>query len=271
MKKIVLLVFTLFTIIGFAQNVKRVTINGKIIVSSNDKEGVTVFNSSSNKGSLTDSSGNFEIDVALNDVIEFSALQFKDFKVSITPQVIKEQQLTVILVEEINKLDEVVILPFGLTGNIDADLENVRTYNVNLDAIYFGLDNITDFEFSADYKTRADNLAFNEANPLVNNMLDLVNVTGFLLGIVIKDFGTSKSKNKKDEVLERTPFRNALDTYSFNYIQTNFNIPNDSVEKFIDYVDDQNIPKALFESNKELQLLEKLMQLSDEFLKIQRD
>ena len=98
-------------------------------------------------------------------------LQFKDFTIAITEKVITSKRLTVILVEEINKLDEVVILPFDLTGNLNADLENVRTYNVSLDDVYFGLDHIEDFEFSADYKTKADNLAFNEYNPKVDNML----------------------------------------------------------------------------------------------------
>lgn len=276
MKKIVLLVFCTFTLMALGQNVDRITVNGKIVVSSDDKEGVAVFNTSSNKGTVTDSNGNFEIKVALNDVVEFSALQFKDFSVTISDKIIMSKQLTVILVEEVNRLDEVVLLPFGLTGNLDADLENVRTYNVDLDAIYFGLDNIEDFEFTADYKTKADNLAFNEYNPHMDNMVNLVNVAGFLIKQVVdidKDnLGTLKFKTEKERQLKgKTPFKEALDAYSINYIHNYFNIPLDQVEAFTDYVEKQGVDKSLFEDNKELQLLERISQLSKAFLKTQSE
>ncbi|WP_405576236.1 carboxypeptidase-like regulatory domain-containing protein [Winogradskyella sp. Asnod2-B02-A] len=267
MKKIILLVFGVFTLTAFGQNMDRITVNGRIVVSSNDKEGVSVFNSSSNKGTATDENGNFEIKVAVNDLVEFSALQFKDFSVTITDNIIASKQLTVILVEEINKLDEVVLLPFGLTGNLNADLDNVRTHNVDLDAIYFGLDHIEDFEFSADYKTKADNLAFNEYNPQMVNMVNLVNVAGFLIKQVV-NFDTVKFKTEKEkQLVQKTPFKQALDTYSINYIHTNFNIPLDQVEAFTDYVEKEGVDDTLFEKDKELQLLERISQLSKSFLK----
>ncbi|WP_458628955.1 carboxypeptidase-like regulatory domain-containing protein [Winogradskyella sp. PC D3.3] len=266
MKKLLLLLFGIATLTGFSQEVERITVNGRIVVSSDDKEGVAVFNSSSNKGTYTDADGNFEIKVALNDVVEFGALQFKDFTVTITDKVLMSKRLTVILVEEVNKLDEVVLLPFDLTGNLAADLENVRTYNVSLDAVYFGLNNIEDFEFSADYKTKADNLAFNEYNPHVGNMIDMVNVAGFLIKQVV-DLNKLKSKTKKEILLEKTPFKKALDAYSVNYIHSNFEIPLDQVESFIDYVEKEGIDESLFEKNKEMQLLERISQLSKAFLK----
>ncbi|WP_179022311.1 carboxypeptidase-like regulatory domain-containing protein [Winogradskyella forsetii] len=272
MKKLLLLIFSVFALTAFSQDVKRIPINGKIIVTTEDKEGVTVFNSSSNKGAITDKDGYFKIDVALNDVIQFGALQFKDFTVSISEKVMSSRRLTVILVEEINKLDEVVILPFDLTGNLNVDFENVRTYNVNLDDVYFGLDHIEDFEFSADYKTEADNLAFKEYNPSVENMLDLVNVTGFLLQQVVNingnNLGSIKFKTEKEKQLKgKTPFKQALDTYSINYIHNNFDIPLDQVEAFTDYVEKQGVDDSLFEEDKELQLLERISQLSKSFLK----
>ncbi|WP_417876441.1 carboxypeptidase-like regulatory domain-containing protein [Winogradskyella sediminis] len=270
MKKILLLLFAMTTLTAFSQAVERVTINGRIVVATDDKEGVAVFNSSTNKGTYTDADGNFEIQVALNDVIEFGALQFQDFSVTITDKVLISKQLTVILVEEVNKLDEVVILPFDLTGNLRADLENVRTYNVSLDDVYFGLDNIEDFEFSADYKTKADNLVFTEYNPYVGNMVDLVNVAGFLFKQVV-DVDGEKTKNKKAQLKEKTPFKQALDIYSVNYIHKNFDIPLDKVDAFIDYVEKAGVEDRLFEENNEMQLLERISELSKTFLKATRE
>ena len=276
MKSIILLFCCVFTLSVYSQDIERVIINGRIVVASDDKEGVTVFNTSSNKGAITDENGTFEIAVALNDVIEFGALQFKDFNVTITNEVLESKQLTVLLVEEVNKLDEVVLLPFGLTGNLDADLENVRTYNVNLDAIYFGLDHIEDFEFTSDYKTKVDNLAFNEYNPHMENMLDLVNVAGFLVKQIVdidnNNLGRIKFKSEKEkQKIEKTPFKQALDAYSVNYIHKNFDIPLDQIDAFTDYVEEQGVDETLFEENKELQLLERISELSKSFLKTMSD
>ena len=268
MKKILLLLFCVSTLVSFSQEVDRISVKGRIIVSTNDKEGVTVFNTSSNKGTITDAEGNFEIKVTINDKIEFSALQFKNFNVTITDDVIKSKQLTVILVEEVNKLDEVVLLPFGLTGNLNADLENVRTYNVSLDYVYFGLDHIEDFNFSADYKSEVDNVAFNDYNPEVRNMLNVVNLAGFLLRQVA-DIEGAKSLANKD--VKKTPFKEALDKYSINYIHTNFNIPLNKVDAFIDYVEQEGVDDDLLKEDKELQFLERITQLSKSFLKLQSE
>ena len=266
MKKITLILFTFFAISVYGQEVERIIVSGKIIVSSDDKEGVTVYNTSSNKGTITDENGEFQIKVTLNDIVEFGALQFKDFSVTITEDIIKSKRLTVILVEEVNKLDEVVILPFGLTGNLGADLENVRTYNVTLDDIYFGLDHIDDFDFSPDYKTRADNLAFNEYNPRVEHMLNVVNLAGFIVS-QIADIDKDESKSKKSKVVERTPFKEVLDKYSYNYIHVNFDIPLDQVEAFIDYVEEKGVDNKLLAEDKEVEFLERITQLSKSFLK----
>ena len=270
MKHIVILVFSFFALSIYSQEIERISVNGRIVVSSEDKEGVTVYNTSSNKGTVTDENGNFEIKVAVNDIVEFGALQFKDFSITITDIIISSKRLTVILVEEVNKLDEVVILPFDLTGNLNADLENVRTYNVSLDAIYFGLDHISDFEFSADYKTEADNLAFNEYNPNVGNMLDLVNIAGFIVSQVV-DMDDKPSISKEGKAVKKTPFKKALDKYSINYIHTNFTIPLEQVEAFITYVEKEGVDEELLKKDKEMQFLERITQLSKSFLKLKSE
>ncbi len=265
MKHILFIISCFLTISIYAQDVERISVNGKISVASEDKEGVTVFNTTTNKGTITDENGEFTAFVALNDVLEFSAIQFKDFNVTITEDIIKSKKMTVILVEEVNKLDEVVILPFGLTGNINVDLENVRTYNVSLDYVYLGLDNIEDFEFSADYKTKADNLAFNENNPHVGNMLNIVNLAGFIVSQVVDI--EKENKTNAEKAIKKTPFKEALDKYSVNYIHNNFDIPLEQVDAFIDYIENKGIDEKLLAEDKEMEFLERITQLSKSFLK----
>ncbi|WP_299128432.1 carboxypeptidase-like regulatory domain-containing protein [uncultured Winogradskyella sp.] len=267
MKHIITIVLFALTLTTYSQDIERVQINGRIAVTTQDKEGVAVYNTSSNKGTVTDKNGEFTIKVALNDLIQFSSLQFKDFDVKISEEIITSKKLTVILVEEVNKLDEVVILPFGLTGNLNADLENVRTYNVSLDDVYFGLDHLEDFEFSPDFKTKADNLAFNENNPRVEHMLNVVNLAEFVVRQVAdidKDYPVDHNANS----IQQTPFKQALDKYSMNYIHVNFNIPLKEVDNFIAYVERKGVDKKLLQKDKELQFLERITQLSRSFLKM---
>ncbi|GAB5565864.1 MAG: hypothetical protein Wins2KO_29270 [Winogradskyella sp.] len=265
MKHTLLFFYCLFTVTIFAQEVDRITVNGRISVSNNEKEGVAVYNTSSNKGTVTDENGEFKIEVIKNDIIEFSSLQFQDFKVTITEDVLKSKQLTVILVEEVNKLDEVVLLPFGLTGNINADLQNVRTYNVSLDDVYYGLDHLEDFDFSADFNTRVnENIAFNDNNRRVDNMLNVVNLAGFIVNQVV-DIDHSDD-SEATEKIKKTPFKEALDKYSYNYIHVNFDIPLNEVEAFIEYIEKEGVEEALLDKDKEMQLLERITQLSKTYL-----
>ena len=94
--------------------------------------------------------GKFQILVALNDRLEISALQFENFEVVITQDIIDSKFVTVVLVEEINKLPEIIILPYGLTGDLTVDAIRVKTVNPNLDALYFGLDNQDKIDFTED-------------------------------------------------------------------------------------------------------------------------
>ena len=124
----VLFLFTQITQI-YSQELERVNIAGTIIVNSLDLEGVTVYNAISNTGTVTDKKGQFVIGAALNDKLIISALQFQNFEITINQDIMDSQTLIAVLVEEVNKLPEVVILPYGLTGNVSTDIARIKTVN----------------------------------------------------------------------------------------------------------------------------------------------
>jgi hypothetical protein len=243
----------------FSQNTSRSELTGTIIVERNDKEGVTVFNSSSGKGTVTDKDGKFIIEVALNDRIEFSALQFKDFAVVITQQMIDAKEITVFLIEQVNKLDEVLILPYNLTGNLAFDASNIELMNPNLDALYFGLGNLDKFEFTPDHLSEIKNIAINE-NRLVNGV-DVVNVFGKLL---IPIFKSKKPKNE-------TPVYNKssiLEVYSKEYLTKMLSIKDEDVVKFVYYVEENDFDPSLLDPSKELEFITYIKQQEKQFIKI---
>lgn len=261
--------FFVISIITSAQDIKRVEITGKIVVNSDDLENVTIFNTSSNQGTLTDENGKFNIKVALNDIIEVRALQFQEFKFTIDKNVIDSKRATIFLVEKINKLPEVVILPYDLTGNLTVDMQSVRTFNPDLDAIYFGITDISAYEFADDRKSEVVNIAARGPGNNIQYPLDVVAVVGLLLKPL---FNSNKDKNNKTaEQVANIPTNGLRDYYSAHYLEENFNIPENQVEAFVTYVEANGLDYTLMKKGKEMEFLEFLNQKSKDFLKAQSE
>jgi hypothetical protein len=264
-KPILLIAFLLSTISLVAQGVDRIEINGKIVVDSDDLEGITVYNTSSNRGTVTDAEGKFTLKVTLNDVIEVRALQFKDFTVTIDEKIMDSKKMTVFLVEKVNKLDEVVILPYDLTGNLMVDIESVKTFNPDLNAIYFGLANINDYDFSDDYKSEVVNIAMDKQGQNMIYGLNVVNMVGLLLKPLFKSDKHKQVVDRKDTVA-KIPVGEFKDHYSTKFLVDNFHIPENKVDAFINYVESNGLDYSLLKSGKEFEFLEFISQKSQEFL-----
>ena len=263
--KLYLLAFLLLTFsFASAQDSTRVEVKGKIIIDSPDLEGITIFNSSSNKGAITDKKGMFTIDAMLNDKISVSALQFKDFNVVVAKEVIDSKQMNVYLIEQVNKLDEVVILPYNLTGFLKDDVTNVETYNPDMDAIYFGVNDISFYEFADDEYSKVENLAAMSQNEKIRYQADGMAILGGLVGLLFK----KKDNNKRDATVStEQEFATLGDIYNHDYYTVNFKVPEDQVEAFIAYVEVNDFDVTLLKKGKEMQLIEHLNAQSQEFLK----
>jgi len=243
-----------------AQIIQRVDINGRIIVSANDVEGVTVFNTSSNKGTITNEKGEFKIEAKLNDVIEFSALQFEKFSVTIDDKVMNNRYVTVYLVERINKLDEVLVTPYDmLTGNIVTDVKSVETFNPDLDAIYFGVNDVYGIDFTDDYKSKVVNTAMTPQQ--FQYSPDLVKILGGLLKPVF-----NSNKDKKKKILKSGPQKDLVDLYGKEFLIRSFNIPEERIEEFVAFVETNQFDTHILDKGHEMFLIEHLYAMSKRFL-----
>ncbi|MFD1063187.1 carboxypeptidase-like regulatory domain-containing protein [Winogradskyella litorisediminis] len=258
MKTITTIIFILFSFsVISAQTIERVEINGRITVDVPDKEGITVYNRSSNKGTTTDENGSFKIDVAENDVVAFGALQFKDFTIRIDERIIESRQVSVRLVEDVNKLDEVIVLPYDLSGNLKVDANAVKTVNVDMDKVYEDETDLDDYKFSADNKTKVDNPLV-DPNRLVNG-LNIVNV--------FKAIFPGK-KNKPKTEAERLELNQSPITkkYTAQFLEENFNIPLNQTDAFIEFIQDKGYDEKLLKEKNEIYLIEYLEKQSQLFL-----
>jgi hypothetical protein len=245
--------------LGFSQNIERVEVHGKIIVDSVDVEGVTVYNTSSNRGTITDNNGQFSIEIALNDRIELSALQFEKFVIIINEDIIESRVLTVFLVERINRLDEVVILPYGLSGNLVVDMESIKTFNPDMDALYFGIQNMDEYEFSADYKSAVVNLAMEDGRYF--NGADAIQI----IDLLVRPLFNFRAKGNEEEI---SPYQDLTTKFSMAYLMNNLQIPEGYINEFIYFVEEGNFDRNLMNTGNEIQFLEYLIARSQDFKNI---
>lgn len=258
------------SVLSIAQDLERIQVNGKIVVESGDIEGVTVFNASSNKGAITDFNGAFKIEVGINDRVEISALQFKKFTVIIDEGVIAEKKMTIFLVEQVNKLPEVVVSPYDLSGNIIVDIERVKTTNLPLDADDFSL-KVAAIDLTPDYKSKAENPFVNGAEALKYNT-NFVSIFNSFLKPLFDGKNKNEQHNSNQKAREQQEQRfNLRDMYSNYYMFKAFNIPEDKVNEFIAYVEDNGLDYNLLKEGREMEFIDVLVAQSTSFLAIQSD
>jgi hypothetical protein len=248
-----------------SQTIERIEINGVILVHNNDNdvEGVTIYNTSSSKGTITNSVGEFVIEIAVNDIIEVSALQFESILLTITEEVIENKTLKIYLVEQMNQLDA-VLLSQGLSGNLVADVVNVKepkyiTIDMgNMDA---------SFEYN-DEKAFDSRVVQNHLTSIINPeardyLPDLVKIIALFTK---KKINLSFKKNLFANKEYEKPIE-LIDIYSHNEISEIFNISINKVEAFIAFVEAKGISKDLLNDANEMQRIEFLVKQSKLFLK----
>ncbi len=257
-KPILLLTFLASLPHLFSQNVERIEIDGKIIAKENDIEGITIFNTSSNKGTITDAQGSFKLEVSLNDRIELSALQFKAVTIIVNDQIVKTKKLTVFLTEQVNTLDEVLLLPNELTGSIVVDIERVELPKPLM--IDFG--DVKSYEFPIDHLTKVDNTLTKQGQ--FYNGINFAEILG------INKWLNKKPKRLTYEEMDRQYKRKTYDLsqkYNRDFIQKSYNIPEDFMDKFYAYIYANGFEIKLLNYENEMELMEFLLQKSKLFFK----
>jgi uncharacterized protein (UPF0248 family) len=267
MKKLLPLFVFCISFFAISQDMRRDNISGKVIVEGNDIEGITIYNSSSNKGTVTNENGEFTVAVALYDLLEIRALEYQNFDVKINEAILESKKINIYLIQEINKLDEVRITKKGLSGNIKTDISMVRTFNPKLDAIYFGIKNRDEYELSYDSSSQFENIAMESQGQSMVNGLNVKNVVDQLLIPLFR----SEVKDKEAAGIPEVPVESIKYYLGSNFLVDNFSIPEHRVEEFIRYVEEKAFDFDLLNYGHEMEFLELLSKKSRTFLQTKRD
>ncbi len=114
--------FFFISVLGFAQTGLDKKMEGKVYSDDGDVAATHVFNISTKKAVITDINGFFTIHVNRNDTLVFSAVQFKKKQIVVTQEMLESTLVSVPLEDELTELDEVVVTPYNLTGDISKDI-----------------------------------------------------------------------------------------------------------------------------------------------------
>ena len=104
-------------------------LKGKVTAGSGEVTGVTIQNLTSRRATITDFEGNFAIRATTGDTLVFSAVQFKRKIIPVTEALFTTAFVVVPMEEFVNALEEVVVQPFGLSGDLDQDLNGLQVQN----------------------------------------------------------------------------------------------------------------------------------------------
>lgn len=248
--------------LAVAQDIKRETITGKIIVEGSDIEGITIYNTSSKQGAVTDKEGEFILEVALDDLLEIRALEYQSIDVRVNKAIIESKKMSVYLIEKMNVLDEVVVPNKELTGNLAADASRLDKFKPKLDVFYFGINYTDIYSLNDDNQSQIDNI---ESNVQGKNMVNGLNVVNIVDQLLIPLF-RSEVKNKKEAGVPEVPAEYIKYYLGSDYLVENFGIPEHRVEEFIRYVEDDTFDFDLLNYGHEMELLELLSRKSKTFL-----
>ncbi len=105
-----------------AQSFFSKKIEGRVYSKDGDVAATHVQNITTQRATITDINGFFAILTNLNDTLVFSAVQFKKKQIVVTGEILNQPTLYVPLEDALNQLDEVIVTPYNLTGDITKDI-----------------------------------------------------------------------------------------------------------------------------------------------------
>ncbi|MFP2996370.1 carboxypeptidase-like regulatory domain-containing protein [Spongiivirga sp. MCCC 1A20706] len=242
-KLIYLLLFISVSTLSIAQETDRELLRGTVLYRNSVVTGENVINANTQKATITNNSGQFEIFVKQGDTLVFSAVNYKFKSVVVTKDILEKRRLVVEVKEKVTELDEVVVSPESKERFLELEKEKYKKY-----------------DYERDQYTRLQNYATNSGT--FYNGVNFVNIFKALRGNKKKD----KSAN---EPLKVSEFLREM--YEDEFFVVDLGIEQAEIGKFLFYCDDKITSQDLTGKNREFKLIEFLVDQSIEYKKIPKE
>lgn len=244
-----LFLICLLLAIPLSAQINRTEIEGTIRVPEGmEAGGITVYNLNSNRGAVTDDNGNFEISVKLNDSLAVSALQYQKFIVIVDKGVLDSENLNIRVREAVTELEEVIVRPYDLSGNVSVDVQKVEIFENPLEK---SSEEITNEPYFPPADQRAvKNIAMDD--PFLKHGLNFVNI---FKAIFNTDHSEISSKTPKKDI--QTKLR---ELYADEFFQEYIAIEKENISEFILFAKKNGLNNEMMQNGNELDLIEFLIE-----------
>ena len=249
--------FLFITTLIFGQDVDRITIKGRIVTGTSvSVQGIAIYNLTSEKETITDLDGSFEIKAGLNDRLVFKAIHLQLFELLIDEAILKSKTMNVHLNPVTYGLEEVYISKIELTGYLEQDQENIKVYPLPPmpDISYASLN--FEYELAPDALSPVRNEALRTDE--IEFGIDGMAIIGALVGLFVKNKKSINKDNKTPVFLEG----DLRERYKTSFFKEIFGISSDKINDFILYAEDHGLTEKYLLPENQLDLLEFLMQQS---------
>jgi len=260
MEKWIIVYIFFVSIVINAQN--RIEIKGHLIGDNTEIAQLHIYNLQTKKGTISNQQGHFFMQVAKDDVLLISSIQFSDKKYTVTKLDIFSKTITILLESEATNLDEIVINSHNLSGNLIMDIKKVPKnfqshlhYKLDLDGI--------NFDAPAKVKSPKD---IKLPDPLRTsetvNSVNLMPLIGLLTKGIRKKQQLKKLHKKRLQALPIT-IRN---DFGDAFFEDKLKIPKPLIDDFLQYCQQKDILR-LYLQNKKMDLIESFFSQSKLYLK----
>lgn len=223
----------LFSTILFSQ--ERIPIKGKLLYKNTIVVAANVVNNTAQTNTITDSEGEFEIDVAEGDEIIFSSVQYQIRSVKITPEILAKNRLVVGVNENITELSEVVVTTEDIDRFLDLKEEEFKG-----------------FDYDQDKSSRINNKLTD--NRVLTNGIDFVNIAKLIAKALSSKTEEEQMKMKPSEVLPLV--------FEAAFFEDDLQLQKDEVVGFLTYIDTQMKTSELLKQSKQFELMDYLISKS---------
>ncbi|WP_276166660.1 hypothetical protein [Zobellia alginiliquefaciens] len=233
-------------------------------------------NLNSKKTTITDSLGQFSIEVKLGDLLRVTAVQYLTKDINITDAILSLSLVTINLVENVINLKDVTVTPYNLTGRIDQDLDRLSLDPI-LTSKTLGLPN-ANLKVLSHYERQllvADRGTYARLMTIEEMMKDDKILLGFFkIGAVVntdKIFNRISGKTNLLETMVKGDVNTEMEkkilaNFSKETMAESFNIPESNINGFLTYCMSQNDFTTLSETANTTEIWKYLEKRSVEFI-----
>lgn len=268
MRNNILLFFILvITQIGFSQGIERKVLRGKIVADSLEVENLTVYNITSNVGAITDVDGKFSINARATDTLFIQGLSYDSKRYILTDKDFWLPVLEIKLHVKITELNEIIITPYTLTGNLNEDTKRIQVYGEGFAKIDAKV--VKYYDDDIRLGTPENTAMPNVFAPTGVNLLGIVVGIANLVGI------KGNPKSNSERVFEERRIRDLqsksfsehmLERFSHNFFVETLKIKNEDIPMFMSFAELSVYELSpLLKAENELKLIEYLINKSEEF------